>query len=158
MPRPRKNDGPTLMGKKAYDKAYDLAHRAEKSTYNKAYHEAHRDKVLGRQKIYAIAQRKEIASRQKAWGAAHRDETRARRLKRNYGLTIKAFGDLLLAQGAKCAVCRRPEWGRGGPVVDHDHKAGNVRGILCGRCNMAAGLLGDDSKIAQMLSDYLKER
>jgi len=143
MPRPRKK--------------VEVSQRSKRrKAYNKSWHEAHRDEVLARQKAYGLAHRAEKAAYNKDWHTGHRDENRARRLKRNYGLTIKAFNDLLASQGEKCAVCGKKNWGRWGPVIDHDHETGDVRGILCRQCNMAAGLLGDDSERARLLSAYLR--
>jgi hypothetical protein len=41
--------------------------------------------------------------------------------------------------------------------IDHNHKTGQVRGLLCGLCNMAAGKVKDCSDIAQRLANYLKQ-
>lgn len=42
------------------------------------------------------------------------------------------------------------------PVVDHDHRDGHVRGILCSACNVALGLLNDDTEIIRAAYNYLK--
>ena len=41
-------------------------------------------------------------------------------------------------------------------VVDHDHKTGKVRGLLCHNCNRALGLLHDDQELMQKASEYVK--
>jgi hypothetical protein len=70
---------------------------------------------------------------------------RAEKLKQKYGITVQQFDDMLAAQGG-CAVCLSPT-PRGGRhnrfVVDHCHKTGRVRGVLCHPCNIALGVLGD---------------
>lgn len=93
-------------------------------------------------------------------------------LKRNYGITPEQFDQLLAAQNGCCALCGATEHGRTGDSgryngrnkwlveswpVDHDHKAGHVRGLLCHPCNIRIGgyealrdLVGDDR-----LRDYL---
>jgi len=60
--------------------------------------------------------------------------THAARIEKTYGLTAADYDALLGLQGGKCAICR------GAPkskrlAVDHDHKSGAVRGLLCSRCN-----------------------
>lgn len=51
-----------------------------------------------------------------------------------YGLDARGYRALLDAQGGRCAICRaRPRSKR--LAVDHDHKSGAVRGLLCSRCN-----------------------
>lgn len=42
--------------------------------------------------------------------------------------------------------------------VDHDHETGAVRGILCGACNMALGLLRDDPEVLRALTKYVDDR
>jgi hypothetical protein len=74
--------------------------------------------------------------------------------RRRYGLEPAIFDVMLTAQDGRCAVCAvlmTP------PHVDHCHKTGRIRGLLCGGCNVAAGRLNDDPVRAQALSDYLKK-
>lgn len=55
-------------------------------------------------------------------------------IERTYGLSGDDYDALLALQGGRCAVCRvKPKSKR--LVVDHDHKTGAVRGLLCARCN-----------------------
>jgi hypothetical protein len=63
---------------------------------------------------------------------AERD--RASSLKRRYGITPEQYQKMLDRQGGICAICGRP------PKtlrlsVDHDHRTGRVRGLLCYQCN-----------------------
>lgn len=72
-----------------------------------------------------------------------------------YGLTrdeLKA----LLTQHDVCAICGLADWGKKGPCVDHCHKTGAVRGILCGRCNTGLGQFGDDPKRLLSAVSYLE--
>lgn len=56
------------------------------------------------------------------------------RIGKTYGLTATDYDALLQAQGGRCAICRaRPKSKR--LAVDHEHKTGAVRGLLCSRCN-----------------------
>ncbi len=58
----------------------------------------------------------------------------ATRIEKVYGLDAEGYRSLLAMQGGKCAICRaRPRSKR--LAVDHDHKSGAVRGLLCSRCN-----------------------
>ena len=50
-----------------------------------------------------------------------------------YKLDQKSFEKLLARQGGVCAICAMPP---PRPVIDHDHKTGKVRGILCHSCNI----------------------
>ena len=78
---------------------------------------------------------------------AGRRHVRAMNLKK-YGMTPEAYQEMLDDQGGVCAACfqvetHRNQFGVVSLAVDHDHFSGKVRGLLCGRCNRALGLLGD---------------
>lgn len=77
-------------------------------------------------------------------------------LKRKYGITEEQYEDILEAQAGKCGIChRKPKTRR--LAVDHNHKTGEVRGLLCSRCNH--GLLGHAHDSIEMLEraiEYLK--
>jgi hypothetical protein len=77
---------------------------------------------------------------------------------------LRRHGDATLAerltarQGGRCAICRQEPSGRRVESVlhlDHDHATGRVRGMLCGRCNKALGLLRDDPSLVLSLISYL---
>lgn len=68
-----------------------------------------------------------------------------RRVEKVYGLTSEQFRLLWESQGRRCAICWRPVRVRR-PCVDHDHETGEVRGLLCRRCNYdVLGFYGVDS-------------
>lgn len=101
----------------------------------------------------------------KEWLAAHpgykeqllkRDPLRYRRhhLEYAYGMSLEEFDAMFESQGKRCAVCRRKDFQ---PVVDHNHKTGRVRGILCYPCNSALGFLGDSIKKVKVALEYLKK-
>jgi hypothetical protein len=80
-----------------------------------------------------------------------------RRIQHNYGLSKEAYNTLLESQGGVCAICRGPQVnGRKRLDVDHDHRTGRVRGLLCGFCNRAIGMLGDDMSLILKTYRYLE--
>jgi hypothetical protein len=79
---------------------------------------------------------------------------RAGHLRRKYGLKLSHFDMLVTAQLGMCAICHRIEMER--LHVDHDHASGRVRGLLCGKCNKAIGLLGDDPRLVLSAETYLR--
>jgi Recombination endonuclease VII len=78
------------------------------------------------------------------------------RRKRKYGMAAAEFDDLLLSQHGKCAICKRPSYTKKGLVVDHCHRTGAIRGILCSRCNSALGLFDDDPALLERALEYLR--
>ena len=85
---------------------------------------------------------------------------RACKIRDAYGIEPEHYKSLLAAQGDVCAICKQPETvTRLGVLkkmpVDHDHKTGRIRGLLCSRCNTAIGLMQDDADILQSAINYL---
>lgn len=72
-------------------------------------------------------------------------------LLRQYNLTPEELQALVEKQEAKCAICGRES----SLVVDHDHKTGSVRGLLCSPCNIAIGLFGDNISYLHNAVAYL---
>jgi len=82
-------------------------------------------------------------------------ESRKRSLKNNYGITIEDYNTLLTQQGEKCAICGKHQSEFNYPLhIDHDHKTGKVRGLLCSGCNTG---LGHFEKLHKEMQDYLKK-
>lgn len=77
------------------------------------------------------------------------------RLKNEFGLSIEQFDAMLAAQNGVCAICKRPDPTRQ-LSVDHDHKTGRVRQLLCNRCNPALGYVQDDVEILKSMIVYLE--
>lgn len=74
-----------------------------------------------------------------------------------YGITSDEFYAMLESQGGGCAICGCQNSGAVGRVmsVDHCHKTGKVRGILCHPCNKGLGMFADDSARVAAAADYL---
>lgn len=82
-------------------------------------------------------------------------------LKSAYGISLNEYKTILARQGGLCAVCRQPETAIfAGKVksldVDHCHRTGAVRGILCSSCNIALGRLNEDPLRIRALLDYVE--
>jgi hypothetical protein len=56
-----------------------------------------------------------------------------------------------------CACCGGTDPGKRGWMVDHDHVTGEIRGILCNRCNLGIGLLGDSIEGVRKALTYLEK-
>lgn len=83
-------------------------------------------------------------------------EQRRRWNLKKFGLTPEQYDGRLKAQKGRCAICGRiPPIGRR-LAVDHDHKTGKVRGLLCGQCNVALGLFEDNARYLTYAIGYLK--
>lgn len=100
---------------------------------------------------YQRHREKRKAAQAAYWASLPPDERTTRNrlyyLKLNYGLSPEQFAEMLAAQNGVCALCDKPQVGvrknKQTLQVDHCHKTGRVRGLLCNECNTALGRLGD---------------
>lgn len=86
-----------------------------------------------------------------------------RKMKKKYGIGMKEYSEMLEAQGHVCAICKQEETAVQGNTqvirklaVDHCHKSGKVRELLCWRCNGTLGKVDDSVELLQAMIDYLK--
>lgn len=62
------------------------------------------------------------------------------RLRREYGITLPEYNRVLRGQDSRCAICQMPlAESKTAFAVDHHHKTGLLRGLLCWKCNRAIG-------------------
>jgi hypothetical protein len=77
-------------------------------------------------------------------------------LRRTYSITLGEYYAILESQDSRCCICEKELSGFSN-AVDHDHKSGLVRGILCAYCNhWNLGRL-TDWELVQRMADYLRD-
>lgn len=80
------------------------------------------------------------------------------RLKSRYGSTLEEYNRIREKQNNCCAICGIHESELTRKLcVDHDHKTGKIRGLLCGRCNVGLGHAKDDIDVLQKMREYLDD-
>lgn len=100
---------------------------------------------------------------------AHYARTRKRHLElmriRKFGVNAEQFNEMLKNQNNICAICKKPEtviWKSRNEIkplcIDHCHKTGKVRGLLCAKCNAAIGQFKDSIESLASAIEYLKAR
>lgn len=84
---------------------------------------------------------------------------RSQRLRKRYGMVDSDYEAMLAAQGGGCRICgRQNEAGRNWLAIDHDHRTGAVRGLLCDRCNRTLGSVKDSVVLLRCMVAYLEAR
>lgn len=76
-----------------------------------------------------------------------------------YGLNVEQYREKRRAQGGRCAICGRRPTGRGKTnklYVDHNHRTGHLRALLCHYCNSAIGSLREDPALCRAAAAYLE--
>jgi hypothetical protein len=80
---------------------------------------------------------------------------RAARIKKLYGITQDGEKLLIARCGGCCEICGREFSLKNRYTIDHDHKTGLIRGLLCVKCNSGIGLLDDDKENLMAALVYL---
>lgn len=77
-------------------------------------------------------------------------------LLRTYGITLAQYSSLLKKQNDCCAVCLKPkEVFKVNLAVDHNHKTGEVRGLLCNYCNRRLIGRHTDPILLRRMAEYV---
>lgn len=126
---------------------------------------------------WAVNNREKMNIRAKAWRDKNLEQSRAasrrsaaktridnprvvkhRKLKSSYGISIEDFENMLKLQEHSCGICGFAfdyTSQSKGPHVDHDHKTGKVRMILCRFCNNLLGYADDNIAVLERVVKYL---
>jgi hypothetical protein len=86
------------------------------------------------------------------------DAERDTRYQKVFGLKPRQYVEMLEEQDYKCAVCGKTEQENNKRLaVDHCHKTGKIRKLLCHKCNCALGMVDDNKDMLSSLISYLRE-
>lgn len=82
--------------------------------------------------------------------------------KNNYGMSKDEYKEMLLHQDGACAICKKQnrkkkKKGKEKLSVDHCHHTGEIRGLLCRKCNTGLGQFNDDIKLLKLAIKYLEK-
>ena len=113
------------------------------------YYDRHREERLAYQKAYDAEHPRNRKDYQKSYQIKHPGYHIASR----YGLTQDEYQSLKDKQKGKCACCGEKS---DRLFIDHDHKTGKVRGLICHYCNTAIGFLKDSPERCLRAAKYLK--
>lgn len=150
-----------IATKRAYARAYYQKHKAEWKEYarihlkeiqkyRRAYREKNRERLNEYTKNYKATHPVDKVKQYNYW--------RKYRLK-THGMTMADYDALLQQQGGRCAICGRNSGNHKKTTafqVDHDHKTGTVRGLLCTSCNRGIGWFVDSIPNLRMAIAYLE--
>lgn len=64
---------------------------------------------------------------------------------------------MFVGQGGVCKICLRPPAPDRRLSVDHDHRTGAIRGLLCQQCNTLLGQVDDSQELLYRAITYLEE-
>ena len=88
----------------------------------------------------------------------HRDYYRNWHFQRKFGISLEQRNEMLVLQNNVCAICLQPERVKNRSLcVDHCHKTGKIRKLLCQSCNTALGKLEEDPERLKRMIAYIEE-
>lgn len=98
----------------------------------------------------------------KAYHKLHKEKLNARRLQREFGISLEDYDTMFENQNGACAICGKSETvkNQSGVIrlsIDHDHKTNEVRGLLCQKCNSMLGYAQDNISILLNAGIYLEK-
>jgi hypothetical protein len=120
--------------------------------------EQKRERQREYQRKFRDNNREHIREYRRNWAAKNPRKILDKSLRHLYGMTLEAYEILLAEQGGVCASCSGPPTTHGRLVVDHDHRTGAIRGLVCHHCNAAIGYAGDSPKRLEAAAAYLRKR
>ena len=125
---------------------YNIKHHELRIEQKKKYHADHliEENFKSKEWYFKNLEKSKIASRKF-------------KLKK-FGITLQDYEDLLTFQASGCTICGKTITENGRLfAIDHDHKTGKVRGLLCSTCNVALGLMKDNPELLNKAIKYLSK-
>jgi len=142
-------------------KKYYREHKEEVLENSRKWHLENKEKHRKANREYMYKHRARFNKVSRDWYKKNKSESRKRVIKKKYGLDVIEYEKLVLAQKNLCAICKNSERvkfkGRLKELaVDHNHRTGKVRGLLCHSCNLAIGALLDNPDLFRKAAEYLE--
>jgi hypothetical protein len=138
--------------------------KEKKREYNKAWDLKNSDKRKEQKRAWALANAEKRRESAKAWKRKNKEKVKEQKREyqkkyakkltaKKYGITIDEYDSLYSKQNGLCAIC-----GEGKDYllcIDHCHKTGIVRGLLCKKCNLGLGYFRDNPEFIKYAYHYI---
>ena len=134
--------------------------------FSRCSRQGYQSKCKSCKSAYYKENKKEIAKKRREYYLKEKDtpEYKARirdtHLKYTYGISLNCYTDMLTEQGGSCKICLSTETKNSSTdmfAVDHCHDTGQVRGLLCDKCNRGLGFLEDNIGTLKNAIKYLED-
>lgn len=151
---------PTKDQLKSYQKEYYQLNKDQLKAYQKEYRETNKIKMKKYKKEYRKNNKDQIKQYNKEYKKEYyqlnKNKIKQHQLKRKYNISLEHYNQMLIEQNHKCKICNIDEVKLTKKLaVDHDHKTGFIRGLLCHSCNVAIGLLQESAEIIEKAAKYI---
>ncbi len=136
--------------------------------YQKEYYSNNKDayeKSLINKRNYYKNNKIRLDPIKKVYRDNNKDKRRDCDLRNKFGITLEDYNEMFKLQDGRCYICKEQEVAISNMnhsikalAVDHDHKTGEVRGLLCQRCNNVLGKVHDSVFILENMIIYLNKK
>jgi len=158
----------TIEQKKEYQRNYYIRNKERKSKYYKEKYAENPRKFIALTSAYHVNHPEVSRKAGKKWEYKNKEKLKLKNktryennkeyfydwhLKNKYGISIEDYKEIHKAQDGRCCICEE----KTELVVDHDHKTGKVRGLLCQPCNRSLGFMKENVRSLENAIRYLKD-
>jgi hypothetical protein len=147
-----KSPGLRKRNRKKYFRNYYLQNRGKILQKNRLWSKDNRKRVNSLARKNHLKNRISRNAAQRRWAQSHPEAIKNRRYKTLYGLNLKFVEEQKIKQRNRCLICSHQKE----LFVDHNHRNGKFRGLLCRKCNAGLGMFGDSIKNLEGAIRYLK--
>lgn len=160
-----KSDADKLARRRAYWHATKTRTRVRRLRYRREWYSktkgARRGKIREYGKTSYFRHREKKLLKNMAWREKNRGRLLVYRrdysLRSNFGITAAQYDAMLSEQGGVCLICKQKCRSGRRLAVDHCHRSGKLRGLLCGNCNNMLGRCGDSVAVLTEAISYLNK-
>lgn len=144
--------------KKDYYKNYYLENRDKSISAAKEHYDKNKDAIKEYRKYWYSKNKDKISEKNRLWRKENVDRVRKQKRSYNYKIDQSKFDDIMSKQNGSCAICGGGQTRRNTQTlsVDHCHKSGVIRGLLCQHCNSTLGMARDNPETLESAAAYLR--
>lgn len=120
----------------------------------RAYYHRNKEVLKEKTKKRYAENKEEILAKTKAYYKENPHKKKEQTLRYKYGISLEDWQAMFDKQNGCCAICSKRT---DDLVVDHNHESGQVRGLLCRKCNSALGFVFENEKTLENMKEYLRK-
>jgi len=145
---------------KKHTETYYQRHKKEMAAYRREYCKKNPEYRKAIHKNYVKTHREQVIATQKRWRIKHSVKISAYRREHVHGVTPEQFNNMILSANNCCQICKKPFGNNRAttPHIDHNHKTGEIRGLLCKFCNSGIGMFMENITIMETAIKYIEKR
>ena len=100
--------------------------------------------------------REQYIKRAREWRERYPERVKENGIKYRHGISLKDYNKMFIKQNGRCAICEKPQSDFSRKfIVDHCHKTGRIRDLLCYCCNTLLGKIENEPENLKKLLKYL---